>query len=174
PRMDVTVYLDRVEDFRERARNASSNCRGPRALISAVNEVMFEELGFHGNRGNYYDPRNSYLNEVIDRRTGIPITLTILYIEVAKGAGLALDGVGLPAHFIAKHVDATGEIYIDVFNAGKVMGVAGCEQLLKHVTGGKHQLRPEHLEASTPKQILTRTLSNLLGIYSKCDYRRAL
>jgi len=82
--------------------------------------------------------------------------------------------VGLPAHFIAKHVGESQEIYIDPFNCGEVMGYAGCEQLLNKVTGGKARLKPEDLRAVTARQVLTRTLSNLLGIYSKSDYRRAL
>src|SRR5262249_18573184 len=174
PRMDVSVYLERLHEFGELARRNAANCRGPRQTIAAINHVGFEELGFHGNRDNYYDPRNSYLNEVIDRRTGIPITLTIVYMDIARTAGLELKGVGLPAHFIAKHVGESQEIYIDPFNCGEVMGYAGCEQLLNKVTGGKAQLKPEDLRAVTARQVLTRTLSNLLGIYSKSDYRRAL
>ncbi len=155
---------------RERARDRVDSLD----QISALNTVLFEELGFQGNRGNYYDPRNSYLNEVIDRRTGIPITLTVVYIEVARRIGLFIEGVGMPSHFIARHEARNGDVFIDVFNSGRLMGERGCEEMLAEMSGGKFALRPEHLAAVTKKQILARMLANLLGIYSSSDNHRAL
>jgi len=174
PRLDVALYLIKLDSFgdivRERARDALNAID----VIAALNAVFFEDLGFRGNRESYYDPRNSYLNEVIDRRTGIPITLTVVYIEVARRIGFPLKGVGLPFHFIAKHEADDGDIFIDPFNAGRLLGSAGCGELIAQMSGGKVELRPEHLDAVSNKQILTRMLSNLLGVCSASDHRRAL
>src|SRR5262249_32296545 len=174
PRMDPSLYLERLDRFAEVARELIGTQVYPDAIIAALNTVMFEELGFTGNRDNYYDPRNSYLNEVIDRRTGIPITLTVVYMEIARRVGFDVKGVGFPAHFLAKHVSESGDIYIDAFNGGKVLGVAGCDDLFREVTGGRAEMRSEYLASVSTKQIVTRMLSNLLSIYSKNDHRRAL
>ncbi|MEK6302528.1 MAG: tetratricopeptide repeat protein [Acidobacteriota bacterium] len=174
PRLDVESYIEKLDHFGESAAGRAIGARTPLDLIAAVNATMFEELGFHGNRASYYDPRNSYLNEVIDRRTGIPITLTVVYIEVATRVGLPIKGVGLPGHFIAKHQAESGDIFIDPFNDGRILGAPACSELVSESTGGALELEPEHLAAVSNKQILTRMLSNLLGIYGATDQRRAL
>ncbi len=174
PRLDVELYLERLDYFGDLVRERAADSRDAIDVITALNATLFDQLGFRGNRESYYDPRNSYLNEVIDRRTGIPITLTLVYIEVAKRIGFPVKGVGMPFHFIAKHEAEGRDIFIDPFNAGRLLGSAGCEELITQMSGGKLELRPEHLEAVTNKQILTRMLSNLLGIYSASDHRRAL
>jgi regulator of sirC expression with transglutaminase-like and TPR domain len=174
PRLDVEIYLERLDSFADLARERVAESVTAIDLITALNATLFERLGFRGNRESYYDPRNSYLNEVIDRRTGIPITLTVVYIEVAKRIGFPIKGVGLPFHFIAKHEAEGGDVFIDPFNAGGLLSSAGCDELITRISGRKLELRPEHLEAVTNKQILTRMLSNLLGVYSASDHRRAL
>jgi regulator of sirC expression with transglutaminase-like and TPR domain len=174
PRLKVDLYLERLNYFADFARRKAEDSRNPIEVVTALNATLFEQLGFRGNRESYYDPRNSYLNAVIDRRTGIPITLTVVYIEVAKRIGFPVKGVGLPFHFIAKHEAEGGDIFIDPFNAGGLLGSAGCDALITQMSGGKVELRPEHLEAVTNKQILTRMLSNLLGVYSASDRPRAL
>ena len=174
PRLDVDLYLDRLDYFADLTRKQVADPQSATDMITALNATLFEHLGFHGNQESYYDPRNSYLNEVIDRRTGIPITLTVVYIEVARRIGFSVKGVGLPFHFIAKHEAEGGDLFIDPFNAGGLLGSAGCDELVTRMSGGKLELRPEHLEPVTNKQILTRMLSNLLGIYSATDHRRAL
>jgi len=174
PRLDIELYLARLDHFADLARQRAADSRDPFDVITAMKGTLFEELGFRGNRENYYDPRNSYLNEVIDRRTGIPITLTVVYIEVSKRIGFHVKGVGLPFHFIAKHEMESGDLFIDPFNAGRLLDSAGCDALITEMSDGKLELRIEHLEAVTNKQILTRMLSNLLGVYSSSDRRRAL
>lgn len=174
PRLDVDLYLERLDSIGDLVRRRAADSREAIDTISALNDVLFEQLGFQGNGDSYYDPRNSYLNEVIDRRTGIPITLTVVYIEVASRIGFPVKGVGLPFHFIAKHEADTGDIFIDPFNAGKLLGSAECDELVTRISGGKLELRPEHFEAVTNKQILTRMLSNLAGVYSASDHRKAL
>ena len=174
PRLDVELYIEKLDSFGEAAAERAIGARTPLDLIAAVNATLFEELGFHGNRESYYDPRNSYLNEVIDRRTGIPITLTVVYIEVANRVGLAIKGVGLPGHFIAKHETDDGEIFVDPFNDGRILGTVECSELLSETTGGAVELELEHLTAVDNKQILTRMLTNLVGIHGATDKRRAL
>ena len=174
PRLDVEVYLDKLDLFGDIARDQAAQARDAMDFISALNATLFESLGFRGNRESYYDPRNSFLNEVIDRRTGIPITLTLIYIEVARRIGFAVKGVGLPFHFIAKHEAESGDVFIDPFNEGRVLGVAACAELVTKMSDGKVDLKPEHIESVGNKQILTRLLSNLLAIYSTSDHSRAL
>src|SRR5262249_4003203 len=143
--------------------------------ILALNGIMFLEIGFQGNAENYYDPRNSYLNEVLDRRLGIPITLSLVYMEVAKRIGFQLHGVGMPGHFIVKHRAGSGEIFIARFNEGRMRNEGDCANLVAEMSGGKLQIRPEHLVAATKKQILTRMLANLVRIYvDGADHNRAL
>lgn len=173
-RLDVNLYLWKIDSFGDIAREHAAESSNPIDFITALNTTLFEQLGFSGNRESYYDPRNSYLNEVIDRRTGIPITVTVVYIEVARRIGFPVKGVGLPFHFIAKHEADDGDVFIDPFNGGRVLGAAECGALINQMSGGEVELRPEHLDAVTNKQILTRMLSNLLGIYSAADRQRAL
>ena len=175
PRLDVRVYLERLDSFADLTRQRTADSRDPYDTITALKVTLFEQLGFRGNQENYYDPRNSYLNEVIDRRTGIPITLTVVYMEVAKRIGFPVKGVGLPYHFLAKHEQQDGEdLFIDPFNSGILISSAGCYQKVDEMSGGTLELTQELLEAVTNKQILTRMLSNLIGIYSASDRRRAL
>lgn len=174
PRLDVDHYLETLDRFGDLARGQRGSETGALDLIAAINVTLFEKLGFHANRASYYDPRNSFFNEVIDRRTGIPITLTVVYIEVARRIGLSIKGVGMPGHFIAKHEDESGDIFIDPFNDGRLIGTLECSELLSETTAGARELESDHLLAVSNKQILTRMLSNLLGIYGTMDQRRAL
>ena len=174
PHLDPDLYFERLDHFADLARDRAADARDAGDVITALNSVMFDVLGFRGNRENYYDPRNSFLNQVIERRTGIPITMTVVYIEVARRIGFPVKGVGLPFHFIAKHEAESGDIFIDPFNEGRVLGVAGCSELVAGVSGGKLELSAEHLAPVSKKQILLRMLSNLLGIYSASDHSRAL
>ena len=174
PHLESEVYFERLNHFADLARERAADARDAGDVITALNGVMFDVLGFRGNRENYYDPRNSFLNQVIDRRMGLPITMTVVYIEVARRIGFPVKGVGLPFHFIAKHEAESGDIFIDPFNEGRVLGVAGCSELVAGVSGGKLELSAEHLAPVSKKQILLRMLSNLLGIYSASDHSRAL
>ena len=174
-RLDVSEYLEKLDRFGDLARERSVGARDDYDMINAINNTLFEDLGFRGNRKNYYDPRNSFLNEVIDLRLGLPITLTVIYIEVARRIGFSVQGVGMPGHFIAVHSREGEDIYIDPFNEGKLLGELGCAELLNQTTGGQLQLNPSHLAPVTNKQILSRMLANLLGIYAGSnDYHRAL
>jgi regulator of sirC expression with transglutaminase-like and TPR domain len=173
-RIDVGLYLEKLDRFGDLVRERAAQALDSRDILSAINATLFGELGFRGNAGSYYDPRNSLLNEVIDRRTGIPITLTIVYMEVARRVGLHVEGVGMPGHFLAKLETDGGNIFIDTFNGGRLFGEAGCADLLEKNSGGRITLEPEHMASVTKKQILLRMLTNLLGIYAAGDHRRAL
>jgi regulator of sirC expression with transglutaminase-like and TPR domain len=174
PRLEVAAYLDKLDRIADLARDRITLGVGPSDYITAINATLFEDYGFQGNRDNYYDPRNSFLNEVIDRRLGIPITLSVIYMEVARRIGFAVEGIGLPGHFIVRHRSAAEIIYIDPFSRGRVLGEMGCAELVAAMSGGKTPLLAEHLSPVTAKQILMRMLSNLLSIYARSDHRRAL
>jgi len=176
PRLDVPLYLDKLENIAEHTHFRVGDVTAAPEMITAINETLFEELGFQGNRENYYDPRNSFLNVVLDRRTGIPITLSVVYIEIARRLNLPIHGIGLPGHFIVGYVTDTEEIYIDVFNGGRVLGVNGCADLVAGMSNGKLTFNSnKHLAPVKKTQILTRMLSNLLGIYvNSQDYRRSI
>ena len=155
-----------------RARIASESA--PERQIAALNALLFGEEGFRGNAVNYYDPRNSYLNEVLDRRLGIPITLSLIYVEVGRRAGLPLSGVGFPAHFLVAY-EAEPRLLVDPFNCGRMLTIADCEQLLRDSFGSSGRLEPQYLAASSPRQILVRLISNLKAAYQRAgDLRRAV
>ncbi|HKQ06008.1 MAG TPA: transglutaminase-like domain-containing protein [Blastocatellia bacterium] len=174
PRLNVAAYLDKLDRIADLARDRIPLGVSASDYITAINATLFDDYGFHGNRDNYYDPRNSFLNEVIDRRLGIPITLSVIYMEVARRVGFAVEGVGLPGHFIVRHQGAAETIYIDPFNRGRVLGEMACAELVAEISGGKTELLPAHLSPVTRRQILMRMLSNLLSIYARSDHRRAL
>jgi regulator of sirC expression with transglutaminase-like and TPR domain len=127
--------------------------------------VLFQEYGFRGNRENYYDPRNSFLNEVLDRKTGIPISLSVVYMEVAQRIGLRLQGVGFPGHFLTKYRGNGEEIVIDPFNAGEIRSRESLENMLYKLYGEKIPFHADFLAPVTTKQILRRMLTNLKMIY---------
>jgi regulator of sirC expression with transglutaminase-like and TPR domain len=176
PDIDPGKYAARVYALAERAKSRLGIVFDPRDAISAINTVMFEEEGFRGNRDEYYDPRNSFINEVLDRKLGIPITLSVIYLEIAKRVGLPLLGVGMPGHFLLKHYDEyANELLIDIFEGGRIVSSATCQQRLDQIYGGQMSLEPEHLAAVTRRQMLTRMLNNLRQIYmSSRNFRKAL
>ena len=167
PDLDVGVYLSRIDQFAAAATARLGTGRDVYRSIAALNYVLFRELGFHGNRENYFDPKNSYLNEVLDRKIGIPISLSVLYMEVAQRIGLTLYGVGFPGHFLVKHRGDNEEIFIDPFDQGEIRSRESLETMLYRSYGGKVAFDAEFLEATPKKQILRRMLNNLKIIYLK-------
>ncbi len=145
------------------------------ANIAAINKVLFEEENFSGNSEEYDDPRNSYLNDVLERKKGIPITLSLVYTEVARRRGLPLAGVGFPGHFLVKYPGPPAEILIDPYHRGTILARADCTALLNAHFGADAELKPEHLAAATNKQILSRMLNNLKGSYfRRSNYPKVL
>jgi regulator of sirC expression with transglutaminase-like and TPR domain len=135
--------------------------------IAAINKVLFEEEKFTGNTSEYDDPRNSYLNDVLERKTGIPISLSLVYTEVARRKGVPLAGLGFPGHFLVKHPGPPAEIVVDPFHGGAVLAPADCLALLHEHFGGEAELKSEYFAAATKKQILARMLNNLKGSYHR-------
>jgi regulator of sirC expression with transglutaminase-like and TPR domain len=174
PELDPQRYLDRLEDLAAALRGRIESEDAPERRLAALNALLFGEEGFRGNAGNYYDPRNSYLNQVLDRRLGIPITLSLVYIEVGRRAGLPLSGVGFPAHFLVAY-EGEPRLLVDPFNCGPLLGVADCEQMLLDTFGNSVRLESHHLAASSGRQILVRLIANLKLAYQRAgDLRRAL
>ncbi len=164
PHLEADEWLVRLDLLAERVRRKAPAGRAATAL-HALREVLFEEEGLRGNDGDYADPRNSFLNEVLERRLGIPISLCVVYIEVARRIGLVLHGVGFPGHFLAKYTGASGaEVFIDAFNGGEMLSADECVARYRARTGGR-DLDRRHLAGVAPRQILARMLHNLKRTY---------
>lgn len=176
PNLDIDMYMSRIDALARSVRSLIPDLGDVGESISALNRIMFETEGFRGNRDDYYDPRNSFLNDVLDRKVGIPITLAVVYMEVARRIGFPLVGVGMPGHFLLKHYDVEGrQIIIDPFNQGSILSDAECQHRLDEIYSGQLPLQPEYLEAVTRRQILIRMLNNLRGIYvSVRNFKKAL
>lgn len=177
PDLDVARYLVRLDCLAERAAGQLSLSVEPDVIdsLDSINRTLYREEGFCGNAGVYYDPRNSFLNEVLDRRRGIPITLSIVYMEVGRRLGLNIRGVGLPGHFLVKCMAASGEWLIDPFFGGKTVTEAECRQRLKRLHGEEFSFQRSFLDCVTKRQILGRLLANLKMIYLvQKDFGRAL
>jgi regulator of sirC expression with transglutaminase-like and TPR domain len=175
PDLDSSGYLDRLDRMADAVDKRLRKEVGPRSILQALNQYVFDDIRFKGNSEDYYDPRNSFLNEVLDRRTGIPITLSTVYLEVGWRLGMPLHGVGFPGHFLVKHSSPEGDIVIDPFHQGQILTQEDCQSRLNHSYGGRVQFRQSLLAAATKREILIRILTNLKGIYVTAkDHRRAL
>jgi regulator of sirC expression with transglutaminase-like and TPR domain len=175
PGLDSAAYLTRLDAMAFELRPRLSPEESPERLIAVVNAYLFGEEAFHGNAHDYYDPRNSYLNDVLDRRTGIPITLALLYIELSRRVGLRIDGVGLPGHFIVRCQTGRGDVLIDPFNQGAVLSVADCADRVRQLYGNSLRFSPALLRPTSRREIVTRMLRNLKGCYlRRGDLQRAL
>jgi regulator of sirC expression with transglutaminase-like and TPR domain len=167
PTLDISAYLGRINDLAlEVAERAGADADVYRS-IAALNFVLFSQHKFRGNRDAYYDPKNSFLNQVIERKIGIPITLSVLYMEVAKRIGLAFDGVGFPGHFMVKTIAEGNEIVIDPFDGGERKSREDFGALLEQLYGGKVEMRAEFLAPLPKRRILQRMLTNLKAIYAR-------
>jgi regulator of sirC expression with transglutaminase-like and TPR domain len=175
PELEVTRYLSRLDGMAAELRDRVGG--GPEAhqLIAALGDYLFKEQGFRGNMHDYYDPRNSYLNDVLDRRMGIPITLSTVYMEVGRRLGLRLRGVGMPGHFLVKYVGPDEEIVIDPYGGGAIVSPADCQRILDRISKGKLAFQPHFLATLGTRQILARMLTNLKAIYFNSQaYAKAL
>lgn len=162
PDLEVGTYLAALDDLAEGAREFVSDTEGLEAVVR-LNEYLFEHENFVGNQTNFYDVKNSFLDQVLERRRGIPITLAVVYLEVARRIGLDVSGVSFPGHFLLRTADEP-PVMIDPFY-GSILTREDCEELLHQAHGETAELEPEHFEPATPRQILARMLSNLKQIY---------
>ncbi len=166
--LDVDAYLERLDEMGAALRRRLRQDISTTDSILALNRYLFEELGFAANAAEYYDPRNSFLNEVLDRKLGIPITLSVVYIEVGRRIGLPLHGVSFPGHFLVKCMVRDGAIVLDPYAKGVSLGL---DDLLQRLKAWRNGLDPDRemvknlLAAASNKDILVRMLRNLKGIY---------
>ena len=175
PDLDVNRCLNMLDSFAEQARRHAGEGRDLRGTIQGLSESLCRDEGFHGNGEDYYDPRNSYLSDVLDRRTGIPITLSLVYMEVARRLGLVFEGVGLPGHFVIRTGPPEQELYVDAFNGGQIMSRNDCERTVQELFHGRVEFRDEYLRPYTKKELLVRILTNLKHTYARAqDYERAV
>jgi regulator of sirC expression with transglutaminase-like and TPR domain len=180
PRLEAGPYLDRIDamgrEAKLRVEAAKAGDAPPRAdpddfaRVMALNSYLFGELRFVGNNVTYEDPRNSFLNEVLDRRTGIPITLALLYMEVARRAGVRVEGVNFPGHFLlrcpARHgALQTDDLIIDAFHSGALLSEEACRERLRPAGGEEKESPSPPLAHATKPQILARMLLNLKRLY---------
>ncbi|HLO52363.1 MAG TPA: tetratricopeptide repeat protein [Kamptonema sp.] len=137
----------------------------PLRIIQTLNHYFYQELKLSGNTADYYDPRNSFLNHVIDRRTGIPISLSLFYLEIAQRIGFPMVGIGMPGHFLIRPDFEDAGIYVDAFNQGEILFPEDCQNRLSQIYGKPVELQPSFLAPVSNRQFLGRILSNLKAIY---------
>ena len=164
PELNISKYIEKINEMGNSLKIKIGEVKNPTYLISVLNEYLFDELGFHGAEEDYYDPVNSFLNVVLDKKTGIPITLSILYSEVAKHIGLDLRIVGFPGHVIVKYKK---EMILDPFYRGRLLTIEDLEKILNRNFGEDVEFVPEYLNEATTEQLLTRLLRNLKNAYTQ-------
>ncbi len=164
PELDISKYIQKIHELGNSLKLKIGTGKNPTYLISMLNEYFFEERGFLGNEEDYYDPGNSFLNVVLDKKTGIPITISIIYSEIAKYVGLDLRIVGFPGHVIVKYKD---EIILDPFYHGILLTIEDLEENLNRNFGEDVELIPEYLNEATTEQLLARLLRNLKNAYTQ-------
>ncbi len=174
PQLDVAAYLGRLDDLAKRVMKRCVAGEPPVFRLGHLHAEMFDVDGYIGDADHYYDPRNAYLNEVIDRRKGIPITLSIIFLHVASRVGLTASGVGLPGHYIVKVQFELNEVYVDPFNGGTTLTMLEIASLMTQMTGGRGKLASEHLRAWSARETLLRVLGNLQSMWARAgDTKRA-
>lgn len=176
PELEVDPQLQLLDNMAAEVASRLPAARYPLRIIQAINGYLFEELGFRGNTKNYYDPCNSFLNDVLSRCTGIPITLAVVYLEIARRIDFPMVGIGMPGHFIVQPDFEGSDIFVDAFNGGEVLFAEDCRQKLMQIYQQEiPTLTPALLPPVNKKQIVARMLNNLRVIYlDRRDMERAL
>jgi regulator of sirC expression with transglutaminase-like and TPR domain len=165
PQLVVSHYMTMLDRMADALRQQLPKDRYPLKIIQAINGYLFTELNFRGNSIAYYDPRNSFLNEVLERRVGIPLTLSLVYLELAQRVGFPMAGVSMPGHFLIRPTVAGMDLLVDPFHQGEILFEHDCKNRLKQMFGDTAQLEPHHLAPITPTTFLVRMLTNLKLIY---------
>ncbi|HEY9647917.1 MAG TPA: transglutaminase-like domain-containing protein [Chroococcidiopsis sp.] len=165
PDLDVEFYLQQLDQMAAAVARHLPQERYPLRVIKAINAHLYDELGFVGNTDDYYDPRNSFLNQVLERRTGIPITLSLVYLEIAKRLEFPMVGVAMPGHFLIRPVLDDMQVFVDPFHQGEVMFEQDCQERLNQLYGLPVTLQPQFLDAVGAKRFLMRMLGNLKLVY---------
>ena len=167
PEINACAYTALLDSFTEDARERLGADTNSQRILGVLNHYLFDELGFKGNEANYYDPDNSYFSRVLDRRTGNPISLCLVYLLVGRRLGLPLTGIGLPGHFLCRYQSSSTELYVDAFNGGKLLAKADCVQYLLR---GHYNVRDEYLAPMSPRRMLLRVCGNLHQIYLRLGH----
>lgn len=174
PGLDVAHYLGRLAALAEHA-PAEAKSGDDLQRLHRLREYLFEELGFSGNREDYFDPRNSFLNDVLDRRLGIPITLSLVLIELGRRLGLHMEGVGLPGHFVTGVRLGGCQILLDPFNGGTIVTPDACADLVERAVGQPVRLDEAAFAGVSGRQLLIRMLTNLKAVYwRRKEWKRAV
>jgi len=174
PDLDPAKYLNALDTMADQVQRLRGQLY-PLRIIQRINQYLYDQLGFTGNTTDYYDPRNSFLNQVIDRRTGIPIALSLVYLEVAKRIDFPMVGVGMPGHFLIRPEFEDVGIFVDAFNRGEVLFTEDCRKLLTQIYGEAIELKQEFFAPITPRNFLVRMLTNLKMIYQeRQEWEKAL
>ncbi len=172
PDLDVDKYVKKINRVGRSLKESIGDVKNPTYLISMLNEHLFENLGFSGDDEDYYNPKNNFLNEVIDRKTGLPITISIIYAEIAKFVGLELKIVGFPSHILVKYNE---DVILDPFYDGRLLDVDDLQDILDTNYGGRVEFQPEFLDEVKPEQVLVRLARNLKNSYVQSFvYEKAL
>ena len=166
PEINTEAYRALLDAHAANLRDRLEPGAGAKEILAGLNQYLFEELGFVGNETQYYDPDNSYLNRVMDRRTGNPITLCLAYLLVSRRLRLPVAGIGLPGHFVCRYQSSSSELYVDVFNRGKLLTKADCVQYLVQAN---FTVRDDYLAPVTSRRFLLRICANLHQIYLQLD-----
>ena len=175
PHLALNSYLNQLDQMANDVRAYQKVGDTQFDTLTKINRVLFKDYGFSGNTANYYDPRNSFLNDVIERRLGIPITLSAIYIEVARRLHLQVDGVGLPGHFMLKHRSDDQDIFIDSFNGGILMTREECLEFVTRTHGADKVNAKQFMNGVSTRQIVSRMLRNLKMIYIEAEaFEKAL
>lgn len=175
PDLDIPRYVRTVDALGDTIARRTGAILNPFARLEALREYLFDELGFRGNNEQYDDRRNSYMNDVIDRKIGIPLTLSLVYIEVARRAGFDARGVGLPGHFVVRVVEQGRDLLVDPFHGGRIITPEDCRDLVIRTTGRGSLFKKDVLRGATERTTISRLLLNLKRIHlAQGDYARAL
>jgi regulator of sirC expression with transglutaminase-like and TPR domain len=167
PERDLDIYRSQLDAIAGYAQPEVGRAHGGIARARAISDCLFDRMGFYGNTDDYYDPRNSFLADVLDRRTGIPISLSVLYLEVARRVGVLAQGVNFPGHFLVRVAIEDAWLFLDPFAKGRALSPADLETLLRKTTTPTAVLEPSVIAAASKRQIVARMLVNLAGIYGR-------
>ena len=164
-RLDVHLHLDNVQAWSDAVRQRLEGSRDIERIVETINRLLYDEEGFHGRNDDYYDPRSALLSAALERHAGLPIALSILYIELSRRAGIDAAGVALPGRFLVKFSGPFGVVVVDPFDGGRVLSTVELQKILDGMYGGGVKLREHHLRSFSPREILARELAQLKAAY---------
>jgi regulator of sirC expression with transglutaminase-like and TPR domain len=173
PKLDPRPFLELLDSHARELAELTRDCTTGDERVRTANLYLFDQLGFQGNETDYYSPSNSCLNEVLLARTGIPVSLAVVYLEIARRLRWPVSGISMPGHFILQYDDGDFDCYIDAYSAGRILDLEDCRALAYQLRQIDIAKRPEVMEPATNWQIAVRMLQNLRAIYAgRKDYAK--